>query len=209
MENVKLTVSLREGTGKSIARKLRQKGTIPGIVYSRTTEPTCVSFTNEDWRKAIHEGLRIGRLVELQWEEKAKKMDLALVRDVQVHPVTDRAIHVDFQLVTKGEEMELEVPLRLVGTATGVKDEGGTLDFHLRRIKVRCLPSNIPEEIQVDVTDMKAGDSLHVSDIIWTDGHILTDDTLAVVSVEHPHEIAVEAEEEVEEIEEVEPEEED
>jgi len=214
MENVKLTVSPREGTGKGVARKLRQKGAIPGIVYSRTTEPTCVSFTDEDWRKAIHDGLRIDRLVELHYDQKKKSKELALVRDVQVHPVTDKAIHVDFQLVTKGEEMELEVPLTLVGTPIGVKDEGGSLDFHLRRIKVRCLPSNIPEEIELDVSNLKAGDSLHVSDINWTDGHILMDDALAVVSVEHPRDIEEEVEEEaaaaeVEEIEGAEPEEEE
>jgi len=203
MENVKLIVSPREGTGKGVARKLRQKGSVPAIVYARTSEPTCVSFTDEAWRKAIHDGLRIGRLVELQWDQKKKSKELALVRDVQVHPVTDKTIHVDFQLVTKGEEMELEVPLSLIGTAVGVKDEGGSLDFHLRRIKVRCLPSNIPEEIQLDITNLKAGESLHVSDIDWTDGHILMDDALAVVSVEHPREI----EEEVEEEEEVEVEE--
>ena len=196
MEQLTLQVVPREGQGKGEARKLRQAGFILGIVYGKDNDPLCVSFDAKAWRSATHEGLRIGRLVELLWKGKKKTKHVVLVREIQTHPVTDSAMHVDFQLVRAGEELELDVPITLVGTPIGVKDEGGKLDFHLRQIHIKCIPSKIPNEITLDITELKAGDTLHVQNISWEDGEILTDEALAVVSVLHAVEEEVEEEEE-------------
>lgn len=196
MEQISLQVVPREGQGKGEARKLRRAGLIPGVVYGRENDTLCVSFDVKDWRTAGQEGLRIGRLVELVWPDKKKTKHVVLVREIQFHPVTDLALHVDFQHVRAGEELEVDVPITLMGTSVGVKDEAGKLEFHLRQVRVKCIPSKIPDEIVLDITELRAGDTLHVNDMTWKDGEILTDDSLAVVSVEHPVEEEVVEEEE-------------
>ncbi len=192
MDKTTLSVVCRQGSGKGEARKLRQAGQIPGIMYGRSTDPLCVVFEEKAWRLAVHDGLRIGRLVELSWEGSDRKNEIVLVRDVQIHPVTDAALHVDFQMVLAGEQIEVQVPLSLDGIPVGVKDEGGWLEQLLRKIIVKCVPSKIPETITVDVTNLRVGETLHVADVTWDEGDIVTDGSLAVATIGR----AVEEEEE-------------
>lgn len=197
MEKITLPLRKREGSGKGEARKLRRDGFIPGVVYGKSKKPVPVSLDETDWRTARHNGLQLGRLVELVWEKGKKRKDVALLRAVQLHPVTDRPIHLDFQLVIVGEEVDVDVPLELEGVPIGVKDEGGKLEQLIRRVKVRCLPGKIPDKIVVDISELELGVTLHVSDLIWDEGEILADPTTGIVSVARPRAEEPEPSEEV------------
>jgi large subunit ribosomal protein L25 len=200
MEKITLPLNKRKGSGKGEARKLRRDGSIPGVVYGKSAKPVPVSLDENEWRAALHNGLQLGRLVELSWVKSKKRKAIALLRAVQLHPVTDRPLHLDFQLVVVGEEIDVDVPLELNGTPVGVKDEGGKLEQLIRRVKVRCLPGKIPDKIVVDIDHLSVGVTLHVSDLTWDEGEILTDPSTGIVSVAHPRAEEPEpTEEEVEE----------
>ena len=150
-------------------------------------------------RAAFRQGLRLGRLVELSWRE-GKSPAVALLRDMQCDPVHQRPIHLDFQVVLSTQPVIVDVPLDIQGTPVGVSDEGGHLEQHIWDIKIRIVPDRIPEKLVLDVTDVNAGMSLHVSDITWSEGSILTDPALAVLSVTRPHVAAASTEEPEEEL---------
>ncbi len=198
MEKLALKLETRQGSGKGEARKLRQSGFIPGIVYGKSANPVPVALSDEKWRQARHDGLRFGRLLELSWGAKKGKPEAALLKAVQFHPVTDKPLHLDFQLIQVGDKIEIDVPLELEGLPIGVKDEGGILEQLLRRVRIKCLPTAIPEKIIVDVAGLDAGETLHVSDLVWAEAEILSDITLAVASVVRPK-IEEEPTEEIEE----------
>jgi large subunit ribosomal protein L25 len=186
MEKITLPLKKRKGSGKGEARKLRRDGLIPGVVYGKSVKPLSVSLDENEWRTARHNGLQLGRLVELAWEKGKKRRDVALLRAVQLHPVTDRPLHLDFQLVVVGEELDVEVSLELNGVPIGVKDEGCKLEQLIRRVKVRCLPGKIPDKISIDIGHLMPGMTLHVSDLSWNEGEILTDPATGIVSVVRP-----------------------
>jgi len=162
-----LTAEPRTGRGKSAARKLRAAGRVPAVVYGRHEEVRHVSLDHRQLENLISHvqventiiDLRIGRGRAIQ----------ALVREVQMHPYRPEIHHVDFYVLHANEPVELEVPIRLTGTAEGVK-AGGVLQQTLHDLPVRCLPNAIPEAIEADVSSLQIGESLHVSDLAIPDG---------------------------------------
>jgi len=181
--NAVLKAVSRTDLGKNAARRLRAAGRIPAVVYGHGEEPRPVSVDARELDRLFSRIAVESTLI--QFELDGRPSGRVLVREVQTHPYKPQVLHVDFYLVHEGERINVEVPIRLVGTAEGVR-EGGVLDQVRHTIMVRCLPDQIPEAIDVDVTALKIGDSIHVRDVALPQGvelHDDPDDTICTVSV--------------------------
>ena len=176
----KLSVSVREGKGTAFARKLRLENKVPAVLYHSGLEGTSLSIEKSELYKALKTGQFIFEV------NVGDKEQFVLVKEVQYHPVTDEIIHVDFQQVKEDQKISLEVPLRTEGESEGVK-LGGILVQLLNVVTINCKPSNVPEALSVDVSDLEMNSSLFVKDIILPDDvEMVTAEDIAVVSVQEP-----------------------
>ena len=184
----KLNVDIRKEHGTSAARRTRLQNKVPAVVYHSGVEATPLSVDKISLNKA----LRTGQMIfEVNVEDKNQ---FVLVKEIQYHPVTDEIIHIDFQKVKEDEKISLEVAVRSAGEAQGVK-LGGLLVQMLNSVTVKCKPAEIPEFLEIDVTDMEMNTNLFVKDItLPEDVEMITAEDIAVVSVQEPKE---EKEEEV------------
>jgi large subunit ribosomal protein L25 len=196
---VKLQAKLRTDTGKGAARTLRRQGYVPGIIYGHGEQTRACQVESKQVEKLLKAGSYESTIIDLKEEDGATSS--VLIREVQVHPYRSEVLHIDFLVVRKGEKVKLEVPVRLVGVAPGVK-EGGIME-HLRHdVEIRCIPSKIPEALDLEISQMDIGDSVTVADLqVPEDIEILTDAAATIASVVPPAVIKVE-EEVVEEVEE-------
>ncbi len=176
----KLNVDIRKEPGTSAARRTRLQNKVPAVVYHSGIEATPLSVDKISLNKA----LRTGQMIfEVNVEDKNQ---FVLVKEIQYHPVTDEIIHVDFQKVKEDEKISLEVAVRSSGEAQGVK-LGGLLVQMLNSVTIKCKPAEIPEFLEIDVTDMEMNTNLFVKDItLPTDVEMLTAEDIAVVSVQEP-----------------------
>lgn len=162
MATVSLGAEKRADTGKGVARKLRAKGLVPGIIYGHGREPQALSLNVREFEK-LAEKIRItSTVIELAIDGKTAK---TLIREVQRNPLDRALIHVDFQELVAGEKVNVSVPIKFVGTPEGVRVSGGLMDEIMHVLHVRCDPADIPDHIDLDVTDVHIGHSLHVSDL--------------------------------------------
>ena len=184
----KLNVDIRKEHGTSAARRARLQNKVPAVVYHSGVEATPLSVDKISLNKA----LRTGQMIfEVNVEDKNQ---FVLVKEIQYHPVTDEIMHIDFQKVKEDEKISLEVAIRSTGEAQGVK-LGGLLVQMLNSVTVKCKPAEIPEFLEIDVTDMEMNTNLFVKDItLPEDVEMITAEDIAVVSVQEPKE---EKEEEV------------
>ena len=183
MERLELEVNLREGRGKGVARKLRARGRIPGVVYGSDLETTAVEIEQAGLDQLL--SLNVNALIDLQGP-KPLKGKRVLVKHVQRDPVSRRVLHCDFFAVDLKKKIHVAVPVRLEGRAQGV-EMGGVLEPLLREIEVACLPLSIPEAIQVNVEELGIGESIHVSQLQFPEGvEPLVDPEIAVVNVGAP-----------------------
>ena len=184
----KLNVDIRTEHGTSAARRTRLQNKVPAVVYHSGAEATPLSVDKISLNKALKTGQMI---FEVNVEDKDQ---FVLVKEIQYHPVTDEIIHIDFQKVKEDEKISLEVAVRSSGEAQGVK-LGGLLVQMLNSVTIKCRPAEIPEFLEIDVSDMEVNTNLFVKDITLPEGvEMLTADDIAVVSVQEPKE---EKEEEV------------
>jgi len=182
MERSELTVEIRNKTGKGISRQLRMKGMIPGIVYGKGMDAVSVSVNPKELSSAIAgEGGR-NNLLTLKGVEGLNGK-VVIVADLLSDPLKGNLMHVDLHKLDLTEKIKVDVPINLVGTAAGVI-AGGLLDIVKHFIAVECLPTQIPEHIDLDVTELIVGHSLHVGDIQVPAGVKVMDDPKAsVVSI--------------------------
>lgn len=186
MESNEILVERRTSHGKGMARKLRGAGRIPGVFYGPgrpsiplTLDPTAVHAVAGRTGKDRLLRFKTGAGDELDGQ-------MVILKDAQRDPVKRRIIHADFFEIRMDREIEVTVPVHVAGKAPGV-DEGGTLEHILREIEVRCLPDRIPAAIDVDVSSLGIGESIHVSDLVLSEGVMATvDPRLAVVAVVAP-----------------------
>jgi len=166
--SVVLDVNVRENTGTGGAREARRNNLVPGVIYGGDESPVAVSVKYNEVLKAINSGQFIGSMIELTHEGKAQKV---FTKDIQFHPVTDAPMHLDFYRVTAKSIIEVEVSVNFVGEeeAPGLK-EGGTLNVVRYSIEVKCPAGDIPDNIEVDVSKMEIGDSIHISDVALPKG---------------------------------------
>ncbi len=199
---VKLKADRRQDTGKGVARKLRAAGKLPAVMYGAGEEALSLVLDAHDATILFNSISVENTIVNLQVEGESVPVP-TLVREVQTHPYRPDILHVDFLRVQTGVEVELEVPLHLEGTPTGVKDQQGVLEQGIHELPIRCIPSAIPTELLVDVSGLSIGDSLSVGDIAVPEGvTILRDLDLTVCSVQAPSALASQDEDEDEDAEE-------
>ena len=190
----KLNVDIRKEHGTSAARRTRLQNKVPAVVYHSGIEATPLSVDKISLNKA----LRTGQMIfEVNVEDKNQ---FVLVKEIQYHPVTDEIIHIDFQKVKEDEKISLEVAIRSTGEAQGVK-LGGLLVQMLNSVTVKCRPAEIPEFLEIDVTNMEMSTNLFVKDItLPSDVEMITAQDIAVVSVQEPKQESEETDDAIEDI---------
>jgi large subunit ribosomal protein L25 len=192
-ENATLKAALRTETGKGAMRRMRRDGRIPAVVYGRGEETRSLSLDAHDFEMLVKNHSLDTTLVEVTVEGGGRKGGRfrALVTEVQSHPYKPQVLHVDFQQIHAGEQVTVQVPIRLTGTPAGVR-AGGVLQHILHDIEVSCAVEEIPEAFEVDVSALEIGDSIHVSDLVVPEGAVvLVDETRTVCTVAPPTVIEV------------------
>jgi large subunit ribosomal protein L25 len=195
-ENVTLEVEPREQTGKNANRRLRRDKQVPGVVYGLDQPPFLVSVSPRKLGEILH--LDSGRntifTLSLVGQDQTRA---AMIKELQRDPVSEDFVHVDFIRLDLERKITVNVPVRLVDTPTGVKNEGGVLDFIHREVEVECLPKDIPEHVDVDVSGLHINQNVAVSDISVEEGVQILDEPETVIAVVVPPRAeAVAAEEE-------------
>ncbi len=196
MANDLLNVTSREAAKKSVLKSSRREGGIPGVYYSSGVEPVLLSIEERELLGIIASG---NVIINMKMDDDdAKKV---VIKEVQIHPVTDQILHVDLMGIRMDKEIELQIPIHFEGIPEGVK-LGGLQQSTLRELTLRGLPGDIPEVINIDVEELDIGDSIHVHEISLPKITIVTEAELAIVSVVTPKIVEeVVPEEELEEIE--------
>jgi large subunit ribosomal protein L25 len=187
MEKLVLTAQHREETGKSSGLRLRAQGLLPAVVYGENKKPEHVTINRHDLQQLMHHGTGEGTIISLKIKgSKAAKEQKVLIRDIQKDPVTMYPIHADFYRISLTKKLKVEVPVRALGTPEGVK-AGGILEYLTRTVEVKCLPTAIPRNFEVDVSELAINHSVHVSDLkVAEDVEILNDPETALFTVLPP-----------------------
>jgi large subunit ribosomal protein L25 len=200
LELLELTANVRKSTGKGISKALRRQGLLPGVLYGPKSEPIPISVDTLDIEKLFkHSGSNQAPLnLTIKNGESIKKT--AMIKDLQLHPVSRRFLHIDLYEVAMDKKIQVRVPVVLTGIAKGT-EAGGTLQLIRRELDVLCFPLDIPEFITIDVSEMQIGDSIHVEEITVSENiEVLADTNFTVVTVSgamaDEHGEAPEAEEE-------------
>ena len=180
MAMVSFSATAREKGGKGAARQLRARGQVPAVIYGHGREPMSLSLNARDLDKLLGHIQAESTVIEVTVEGHTAK---TLIREIQRHPIKRQILHVDFQALVAGEKVIVSIPIVLTGTAEGVKLEGGVLEQPLRELEIEVDPANIPDHVELDVTNMMIGDSLHVSDLKVPEGVEIQDDPETSVAV--------------------------
>ncbi len=183
MELLELTANVRKSTGKGISKALRRQGLIPGVLYGPKSEPIPISVDTLDIEKLFkHSGSNQAPLnLTIKNGESIKKT--AMIKDLQIHPVSRRFLHIDLYEVAMDKKIQVKVPVVLTGMAKGT-EAGGTLQLVRRELDVLCYPLDIPEFISIDVSEMQIGDSIHIEEIPVSENiEVLADTNFTVVTV--------------------------
>lgn len=185
MELREIVVEKRGGTGKQVAKRLRRQGLIPGVLYGRRVAAP-ITVNHKDILKVTHGHGGSTQLVKLRFAEDGETRT-AIIRDLQVDPVSEGLLHVDFQEVAMDQAIMVTVPIHHVGEPAGVKDQGGILAMILREVQVSCLPGQIPDRIEADVSALLIGNVLTIAELRPPEGiRILNDPAQAVATVSPP-----------------------
>ena len=158
-----LTAATRTTRGKNEARRLRRAGQVPGVVYGGTDGDTAVTVDPKPLLRLLHSESGLNTIFDLQVD--GGQGSAVLVKDVQLSPLTDELLHVDFLRVALDKVITVTVPVHLTGEAAGVKQQGGLVDFTTREVQVECLPREIPEHIEVDVSPLHIGEGIRLRDV--------------------------------------------
>lgn len=186
----KLQAERREGTGKGVARRLRASGKVPGVLYGQGVEPVPLSVDAREMFHVLHGAAGANALVDLTVDGRDH---LAMAREIQRDHMHNKLIHIDFLAVSRTETITVSVPVVELGDAAGVR-EGGVVEHHLREISVECFPQDVPEQIEIDITDIELGDMVHVRDLPAPEGvTILSNPEDAVLSIITPAALRIEA----------------
>jgi large subunit ribosomal protein L25 len=187
-QQAKLTVQTRAEVGRNAIKKVRKQGLIPGVIYGVGHEPINLEVNGRQLSTVLAHSSSENILLELEIVDgDNKRNSLAMIQEVQHHPLQRRILHVDFHAVSATEKITAEVPIETVGEPVGVKTGGGLLEHILRDLEVECLPGDLPERIQVDVTSLDVSQSIHVKDLQLPAGvEAITDGDLTVVAVSAP-----------------------
>ena len=185
MAEVTLEVQNRDDAGKGVARKLRAQGQIPAVVYGGHRDPAKITVDRKAIAELIHKsehGVRSIFLLKMAGTEQQRH---AMIKDIQMDPISRKMKHIDFVRVMMDEKIKTTVPIHIVGIAQGVK-EGGILDWHIREVRVECFPNQIPDKIDIDVSDLNTHDFRCIKDLPLPEGvRVLDDGERNIVGITH------------------------
>lgn len=173
----------RESLGKGGARKARAAGNIPSVLYGHKETPVALAVVSREFKAALRQHKGGNAIVNLSLDGAELT---ALVRDAQLDPITHDILHLDFQHISLTETIEVSVPVHLIGLAIGVKDGGGILEHIVREVEIRCLPTAIPQSLDIDVAKLNIGESVHVSDIKVEGFTLITEPETTIATVVPP-----------------------
>ena len=196
MEEIILDAELREVVGKNKAKGLRQEGFVPAIVYKQGKEAQPIKVSSTDLIRLLHQHRLENAVINLKIKnDKKEKSRLCLVKEIQYDPLRGNVIHLDFNEVSLTKAIKVNIPIVVKGEPVGVKQEGGSLEYILWEVEVECLPTDIPKEIEVDVSPLKIGDTIHIKDINFPLGlKVLSEPEATVLHVVAPMKEEVPAE---------------
>src|SRR3954466_3285415 len=180
MATVSLAAKTRDTIGTGNARKLRQAGEVPAVIYGHSRDAQSLSLNSRDVEKLLHQIAGTSTVIEVTVDGKLAR---TLIREVQRHPFKRNVLHVDFQELVAGEKVTLRVPLRFQGIPVGVREAGGILEETMHQISLRVDPASIPDHIDVDVTAIAIGHSVHIRDLQLPAGAEIMDDEDAPVAI--------------------------
>ena len=194
MERVNLEARVRSGIGTSEVKRLRRSGQVPAVVYGRGIDPTVVVVDAKALRGVLHTTAGMNVLIDMTIGDGTQAARTVMVKDVQRDIFRRDIIHVDFTTVNLTETIETHVPIAFKGTPRGVTEDGGIFEAHLREIVLECLPTQIPEHIDLDVSELPLGKSVHASDLILpADVTLVTDPGEVIATVVAPRVVEEEA----------------
>ena len=181
MKSVPLNSFPRTAVRRGGVKKLRASGRVPAVVYGRQAAPQNLELNGVEIKNLINHSVSENVLVDLSVENDARAKRLAMIQDVQHHPLHGTILHVDLHEVAVDEQITIMVPVTAIGESTGVKNGGGLLEHVLHKLKVSALPKDLPEQITVDVTALEIGKSIHLGEIVAPAGVEIFGDKKAVV----------------------------
>ena len=190
MSTASLNATIRAENGKGAARKIRQAGNIPSVIYGHGREPMSLTVNARETDKLLTRIATGSTVIEL---DIAGKVSRTLIREIQRHPYKKMIMHIDFQELVVGETISMYCPIVFVGIPDGVRSEGGILDQVLHQLHIAVDPANIPNHIDVDVTHLKVGKSLHVADLVLPAGVKVLDDAGSTICVVGQSRASIEA----------------
>ncbi len=199
MQDKSLNVELRTEKGKNANRRLRDSGYIPAVLYSHG-ESESIKVDKKDFFTLFHGHISESVIFDLKYKDNADLKQMAFVKDYHLDPVSGEVLHLDFFKVTLGEIIHTNVPIEIIGTPVGLK-MGGLLEVTERELEIECLPKDLPGKIEVDVTELDVGDSIHAEDLNIGDAVTLMCSGDTVIAAVHMAKVAkaAEGEEEAEE----------
>jgi large subunit ribosomal protein L25 len=187
-KQIKLTAQARSQAGRNAVKKIKSQGLIPAVIYGGAERPQNLQVVAREMSRVLSQSTGEHFLVDLQVADGGQVSSrLALVQEVQHHPVRGDVVHVDFHAVDANKALHAEVSIEVLGEASGVKNQGGLLELNLHAIEVECLPKDLPEVIQVDVAALSVGDAIHIRDLALPAGVVARGNPdLTVVHVAAP-----------------------
>ncbi|MBI4974392.1 MAG: 50S ribosomal protein L25 [Candidatus Omnitrophica bacterium] len=200
MEKVILNAETRTGTGKKTAKDLRKKGLIPAVVYKGGGDALNLQIGRGDLEDVLHTKAGENVLITLKTKgDKTLKDKTVIIKEIQREPIKDRIIHVDFNEILLTETLKVNVPLASHGEPAGVKKDGGILEHVMWELEVQCLPTAIPEKIDLDVSNLNIGDAIYIKNIVVPEGVKILNDPELIAMIVKPPRVEVPKEEVVEE----------
>jgi len=201
MEKVILKVDSRSETGKKNAKDLRNKGLVPAVVYKGGKSALGLKLAVRDLEEILHTkaGANVIITLKVSGADEKVKDKTVIIKEIQRDPVKDRVLHIDFNEISLTDTLKVNVPVTAHGEAIGVKKDNGVLEHVIRELHVECLPTAIPERIEIDVANLNIGDAVYVKNVAVPEGvKVLNDPELIVMILKPPH-VEVPKEEVVEE----------
>ena len=199
LELIELKANIRNSVGKGQARALRRAEKIPAVLYGPGTEPVLLSVEINDLEKALKKSTASQALLNLTILNGENTSRTAMIKELQTHPVSRNYQHIDFYEISMDRKIRVKIPVVVKGKSRGV-EEGGILQIIRRELEILCLPAEIPETIEIDITDLDIGDSIHVKEIPFEgDIEIPADVNFTVITIVSPKAEVEEVEEEAEE----------
>jgi large subunit ribosomal protein L25 len=185
MEELRMKAEARNGRGKGPARKMRKEGSIPAILYGKDVAPVALSVSSKEWRVLESRG-RSNAVIKMEVNDGTAVQERpVMVKKVQKAPVDHRILHIDFLQVSMERVVQVEVAVHLSGIPVGVV-KGGVIEQHLRTVMVESLPGQIPEKIDIDISNLEIGDSIHIHEITLAGVKLLDPPDVAIVGVTPP-----------------------